>query len=320
MKNTLLKHAKLSALTTILLMTPISWAGEKIDESLKTKAQGSVFVDVMNGKVKIHTWDKNEVKVAGELDDKAEGYKFEVDGDRIVFEVEMPKKNWSNWSSEGSKLQVWIPKTNSLKFEGVNTDIQAKDIEGGSKINTVNGDVQVENLSKFVSLETVNGEIDSQNLSGEIRLHTVNGEVKDKDSTGELSIETVNGDINTNTKAKKVSLNNVNGDMELKLNQADKIEIGTVNGDIEAALSLSENGRLTFSSVGGDANFNFVGEVSAQFDIETHAGGDIDNYLTKDKAREEKYGPGETLRFKMGSGKADIEMDTVSGDINLRKK
>ena len=314
---------KMSAIAALVMLSPLTWAGDKIDETRNTTANGDVFIDVMNGKVSIKTWDKNEVKVAGELDDRAEGYTFEVDGDRVVFEVEMPKRGWSggNWNSDqGSQLEIWMPMTNSLKFEGVNVDVDVANIVGGVRINTVNGDISAIELSKRVSLETVNGDVKAENLSGKIRLHTVNGEVEDKNSSGELYIETVNGDINSNTSAKEVHLNNVNGDLNVTTKLVNEMDISTVNGDLDLSITLAETGRFVYSSVGGDADIYFDADISASFDIEAHAGGDIDNDLSSDRAKEQKYGPGEKLRFTLGSGKADVEIDTVSGDIHLKKK
>lgn len=315
----------MSVVTALLVMSPLTLAGDKVDETKDTIAQGEVFIDVMNGKVSIKTWDKNQVKVTGELDDKAEGYTFEIDGDRISFEVEMPKRGWGNnwnsdWGDKGSELEIWMPTTNSLKFEGVNVDVEVENIAGGTRLNTVNGDISAVNMSKRVSLETVNGEIKSENLSGKLRLHTVNGEVFDKNSTGELYIETVNGDINSTTSAKEIHLNNVNGDLKINTKLVDDMDVSTVNGDLDLSITLAETGRLVYSSVGGDADIRFDADISASFDIEVHAGGDIDNDLSKHRAKEQKYGPGEKLRFKLGSGKADIEIDTVSGDIHLKKK
>ncbi|NVK25799.1 MAG: DUF4097 family beta strand repeat protein [Gammaproteobacteria bacterium] len=314
-----------SVVTTFLAMSPFLWAGEKIDEIRNTNANGEVFIDVMSGNVEIKTWQKNQVQVRGELDDKAEGYVFEEDGDRIVFEVKMPKRGWGNgwnsdWSKEGSQLTIWMPSTNNLKFEGVNVDVQVADVLGGSRVNTVNGDVTAANLSKRVALETVNGEVKAENLSGRIRLNTVNGEVLDKNSSGKLTIETVNGDIHTTTKATEINVNNVNGDLKITTDKAKELNINTVNGDLDLMLSMIETGRFVFSSVGGDADIYVDADISASFDIEAHAGGDIDNDLTSDRSKKEKYGPGEKLRFKTGSGKADIEIDTVSGDIYLKKK
>ena len=318
MNKSVLSTFKLG-LVTLGLMSISAWAGDKVDESAQTSADGFLVVDVQSGDVKIQTWDKNEIKVVGELDDDAEGYKFEVDGRKVYFKVKMPERRWGGFNnSDGSKLEFWLPASNKLKFEGVNVNVKADGVQGGSMINTVNGDIDASNLSDKVKLETVNGDINAKDLTGKINIYTVNGEVKDRDSKGTLAIETVNGEIDSTTNATELALNNVNGDMRVVMTKVEDVEVSTVNGDIDIELDLIAKGRFVYSSVGGDADILFLGDVSADFDIEAHAGGDIDNYITSDKAKEAKYGPSSRLRFKVGAGDADVEIDTVSGDVKLK--
>ena len=306
--------------TALLCMSGSVWAGEKIDQVVNTTNDGRVSIDVMNGKVKIRTWDKNEVRVAGELDDAAEGYRFEsTESGRVLFKVEMPKRRWGSWKDDGSNLEFWIPINNELRYEGVNADVDVDGVMGGSRVNTVNGGIDANGLNGRIELETVNGKIKSKALSGKIKLDTVNGAIKDEDSDGEVQIETVNGDIRTTSKAQRVEISNVNGDMDLSLSKVKELEISTVNGDIDMQVELMKDSRFFVSTVGGDADIKFIGDVSAEFNIEAHSGGDIRNKLTKDKVKRDKYGPGESLKFQTGGGSAEVEIDTVGGDITIEK-
>ena len=320
MNKQILNSVKLG-LVSVSLMSAAVMAGEKVNKTVDASSNGFVAVDVQSGKVKLQTWDNDQVKVVGEIDDEAEGYEFEVNGNKVIFTVKMPDRRWGNFTSgDGSELEFWLPKASKLKFEGVNVDVEASGVTGGTMINTVNGNIKAKGLSHKVRLETVNGDIRSENLSGKVGLNTVNGEVEDKGSQGQLMVETVNGSIRLNTSAKELALSNVNADMDVVAQQVEEMEVSTVNGDLDLELELANKGRFAYSSVSGDADIFFKGEVSANFDIETHAGGDISNYITKDKAKEAKYGPSERLRFKAGTGSADVEIDTVSGDIKLKKK
>lgn len=319
--NRILKTvSKWSILSMTLLSAGVALAGEKIDQALETAVDGRVSIDVMSGEVQIKSWDKNEVKVVGELDDDAEGYQFEQNNNRVVFKVHMPRQRWGSWKdSGGSELTFWVPKGSELRFEGVNTDIKVDGITGSSRINTVNGDIEAYQLTSRVSLETVNGRVEAEKLEGKIKLMTVNGEIDDRDSAGELEIEAVNGDIRTNSQAEEVAVNNVNGDMNLTLKNIKELEINTVNGDIGMSLETQKRAKVYISTVGGDAYIKMPSDISANFSIEAHSGGDITNRLTSDRSTKERYGPGESLRFTTGSDAVEIEIDTVSGDIKLLK-
>ncbi len=322
MKNTKYKNWALSVVSSFCLLSSSIFAGDKVNELIETKNNGTITIDVPSGSVKITTWQKAEIKVVGELSDEAEGYQFTVDEDGdAYFNVQMQNNRWGNWGKDDdSKLEFYIPELNNLRFEGVNVDVVATGIKGGTRVNTVNGDIKAKNLSTRIKLGTVNGSIQAENLNGSINLNTVNGEIEDKNSQGELEIETVNGEVETQTTATEIGISTVNGEINIQAGEVDEIEIGTVNGAVDSTLTLREKGRLTASSVGGRVELNLVGPISANFNLESHVGGSITNRLTNDKPKEAKYGPSKSLRFQMGTGSAEVQIDTVSGSIRLNKK
>ncbi len=295
-------------------------AGEKIDETLAAEKDGRVAIEVMTGLVSIKSWDKAEVKVIGELDGKAEGYVFERNGNRIIFKVKMPKQTWGSWKDTSGELTFYVPKQSELRFEGVNVSVDAQEIVGGAKINTVNGDITATKLEKRVELETVNGKITSRELSGRLTITTVNGEIDDKGSQGEAEITTVNGEINTNIVSSDLAITNVNGGMNLSLSGVEELEISTVNGDIKLDYVYDKKGKVVISAVSGEIDLYVPADISARFNIETHAGGDINNKLTNQQSTKNRYGPGESLEFETGSGLIKFEMNTVNGDISILKK
>ena len=233
----------------------------------------------------------------------------------------MPR-NLSGWNSgDGSRLTIYMPKSSELEFAGVNVTVSAKELEAGAEIDTVNGDITVHNISGNMSFETVNGDVNAHDLNGDIRFETVNGEINDKNSQGALRFTAVNGDIKSKTKAQDVRLENVNGDIDFAFDAIKKLRINTVNGEAEVHINkLLEDANIRFESVSGDAEFYFPTDVSAKFEIEAHANGKIVNELSDDKATKAKYGPSSDLEFSINGGDADIEMDTISGRIELRKQ
>ncbi|MDA8621334.1 DUF4097 family beta strand repeat-containing protein [Psychrosphaera sp.] len=311
---------KFSLLSVVALSSATLWAGEKIDKTLTAQADGRVNIDVMTGLVTVKSWDKNEVKVIGELDDQAKGYQFESLGNRILFRVEMPEQRWGNWKDSSAALTFYIPKQSDLRFEGVNVSIDVEGITGSSRINTVNGDITALGLNKRINLETVNGKIKSVDLNGDITLSTVNGEVDDKNSQGEMEVSTVNGDINIESTVQELAIENVNGDMNLLLRDVIETEINTVNGDIKLDYNHNKKGKVYISTVGGEVDLYVPDSISGVFQIETHTGGDIVNKLTDKQSKRNRYGPGESLEFETAGGLIKFDMNTVNGDITILKK
>lgn len=296
-------------------------AGERIDETKELSSNGRFSMENKSGFVKITTWDKQEVRVVGELDERAKGYTFESDGKRAYFEVEVPSQMWSNRNSDGSRLEVFVPVNVKFEYEGVNSEVDVRGIRGRTEIGTVNGDITARDLEGDTRLSTVNGKISADSLKGDITLASVNGEIKDKNSSARRAeMEVVNGEINIQSDYQELSVSSVNGDIELVMQTVNELRMETVNGRIDAELALAEKGQINITTVGGRVDLKFKNDVEARFEIEAHAGGRIVNNLTKDEVKKAKYGPARSLYFKTGNAKADVEIETVNGRIELDKK
>jgi len=313
----------MKALILAMSMLPLmAVAGQKIDEQISVPANKRIFIDNQRGDIRVEGWDKAELKISGELDDKAQGYRLEVENDRIEFIVKMPRSQNYGWNrGDGSELVIYMPNSSELELSGVNVNVVASKLNNGTDIDVVNGDITLNAIRGDISVETVNGNVSATDLTGDIRYETVNGEINDNNSNGTLRFTAVNGDIKSTTSAEEVRLENVNGDIDFKLNKLKKLRISTVNGESEVHINqLMKGAQISYESVSGDVEFFFSDELSAQFEIEAHANGKIVNELSNDKVKKAKYGPSSELEFSINGGDADIEIDTISGRIELRKK
>jgi len=305
-----------------LSLLPLSaLAGDKIDKQIDVPSGGTIFIENQRGDVQITGWDKNEFKVSGELDDKAQGFELKTTGAKTEFIVKMPSNlGWGN-NGNGSNLTVFMPKSSSLEFAGVNVSVVAKTLKNGAEVDVVNGEITVDDITGNIKLTTVNGDVNAENLNGNIQFETVNGEINDRESSGELRFSAVNGDIKSTSSANDVRLENVNGDIDFTLSAIKNLRINTVNGEAEVHIKeLLKGGNVRFESVSGDADFYFPQSISAKFEIKAHANGKIINKVTSDKVSKAKYGPSSDLEFSANGGNANVEMDTISGRIALRTK
>lgn len=311
----------MKAILVGLSLFPLAvFAGEKIDQQIEVPNSGTIFIENQRGDVTITGWEKNEFKVSGELDDLAKGYELKTTGNKTNFIVKMPRRVNRGDNETGSKLTIFMPKSSALEFNGVNASVNAKGLENDTDVDVVNGEIIAKDLSGDIKLTSVNGDIKAQNLKGNIEFETVNGEIDDKQSSGELRFSAVNGDIKTNSSATDVQLENVNGDINFNLSNVKNLRINTVNGGTKVhIMKLLKDADVRFESISGDAAFFFEGDISAKFEIESHANGKIINELSSDKVKEAKYGPASELDFTVNGGDADIKMDTISGRIQLRK-
>ncbi len=317
------KVAKAVGATVLLAFAFSANAGEKVDKTLDTSSSPKVDIEHVNGKADIRVWDKSQVRVTGELGDDTEEFVFEKRGDVVVIHVEVERNNksWYKKSKDGDDLTIYIPADSDLHYEAVNADVKAEGIKRSVDIEVVNGDVSLSDIGDRVEVESVNGDISMMNVRGRLEAEAVNGDIEAKHSgKEEVSVATVNGKVEVTSNSPDVQVETVNGRIELNLQEVDTLQINTVNGRTFANLHINDNGSVKANSVGGTIELVLQNNVSAQFDIEAHAGGDIINKISDEKAKEPKYGPSSWLRFINNGGAANVDISTVHGRIVIDQK
>ncbi|MDO6426184.1 DUF4097 family beta strand repeat-containing protein [Thalassotalea sp. 1_MG-2023] len=313
MKTLFLLVGIFSAIVTL----PV-FSNDLIDETMSGEGVSKVYVENMRGEVAIKGWDKNQVLVKGKLDEHAKALDFNKNGSVIDIKVRM--KNHHNYrNNDGSDLVIMVPKRMRVEFSGVSSDFNLESISKGIEGKTVSGDIDIRDIDHQIEISTVSGDIKSINAKGKVTMTTVSGEISDKASSGRLQLRAVSGEIDTQSNATEVDLGVVSGDLTFSLATVDELELSSVSGEIEGELALADNGRVKMSSVSGDIALKFTADVNASFRLKTHAGGDLINHITSDKAVESKYSPRAKLNFEAGNGSATVKATTVSGTIRLFK-
>lgn len=315
MKNTN-KHMIAALASASLLFTPLSMAGEKVDETLSSNGVNAVTIENISGEVTIVGWDKANVTVKGELDDEAKKLIFEQVGNTINIKVDLP--NHGNWNSKGSDLTIHMPADLRINFESVSSDVELENLTNNVMVKTVSGNIKASKLSEHIDLSSVSGNIKTDTLSGKITLATISGDIKDNNSKGRLQLRAVSGDINANSQANEVIVNNVSGHTELRLAKVNELRLSAVSGDTTTSLFLLNNGVVKASSVSGDIVLDFQNDIAADFRLKTNAGGELINQLTKQKAERAKYGPSAKLYFQTGAANGSVGVNTVSGEVIVK--
>ncbi|QPG05878.1 DUF4097 family beta strand repeat protein [Salinimonas marina] len=310
---------------TMLLssMSLVALAQQKIDESVQTSASPNVEIEHVSGEAEIIVWDKNQVSITGTLGKNTESYEFEKLESGVRFEVDTKRYrgDWNTGHDRGDDLVIKVPAGSRVFYTAVNADVDISGITNSTEVDLVNGDITASGLSGRTKLETVNGDIEFENVAGELMIETVNGDIEGQHTGGERGrFITVNGDIEITTQARNLRLDSVNGDIDFVTEEIEQLDIVTVNGTVNGEVTLSNKGDLSASSVGGEISLTFQQEVAARFELQGHAGGDIENNLTDATPSKAKYGPSQWLEFTTGDGSARVEMSTVHGTLELNKR
>lgn len=289
---------KLFVALTLLLFASAAGAQTRIDEIADAHPRGQVEISNVAGEIQVRGWERDQVKVTGELGRGADRLIFEPEGARTFIKVEIPD-NYGN--VRGSDLEITVPEGSRVTVTGVSADITVNGVRGALRIQSVSGDIDAEVFEEDVEAKTVSGDL-------EIRGH-------DADSL--LTLTTVSGDGEVTNIRGELVAQSVTGSLDIRSSRLERARLRTTNGDIDLATGLGERARFDMEAINGDLLLDILGDVNAEFDIETF-NGSIDNSFGPDPARTSKYAPGRVLRFTHGDGDARIRIKTLNGGIDLR--
>lgn len=281
---------------SLALATPVSSAGERIDQTRDVPGDAVITIENTRGEVDIVGWEEAAVSVKGELDDLAEEFIFDVDGREVRIEVKMPRRD-VNWG-DGSELGIRVPHGSRVSFEGVSTDLVVESVYGGVRLHSVSGDVDVTDVEQQVMVKTVSGDVDVDDARGRARIASVSGDLELDMSVVDARIESVSGDI------------------ELQLRAFDTLYAESVSGELEVDGTLNPSGEIDLSSVSGDITLRLDSPVNATLRVRSGIGGDIYNGLNDVRPRDE-FPSQQSLETTVGDGSGRIKISTVSADIRL---
>jgi len=283
----------------ILASLSLTANAESVDRTLDVSAAGDVRVDVIEGRVVIEGWDKNQVRVTGDVPDLEE-LVFRTSNDDTVIEVEQQGGFWGNWKSNGNtKLTIYVPRASSVITEGVSTSFVITDIEGTVESSTMSGDISLDGGSGKVEVESVSGDVEITGAKGKISLASVSGDVSAKVDSHHFEAQSVSGRI------------------DASIGMSEHVELASVSGDIELIFELAKAGELEAETVSGDIDVKFLNDdLDASFDIETGPGGDVKNLISDDKGPTSFSFSG-SLEFEMGKGNGSVELETMSGTVKV---
>jgi hypothetical protein len=149
--------------------------------------------------------------------------------------------------------------------------------------------------------------LDATGVSADIRVRGATAGVSAQSVSGALRISDVTGDIAAST---------VSGDLVLTAIRATSISAETVSGDITAdAASVTGTKPLHFESVSGAITVSLPAGVDANLRMNTVSG-----RLRSEFPLTLQGSLGRDLSSQLGRGGRTLSIETVSGDVTLRKR
>jgi DUF4097 and DUF4098 domain-containing protein YvlB len=286
-------------LFALLAATLPAFAGTPVDKTVAATPNGHVQVSSVAGSIKVTAWNRNEVHIGGTLSRNAERLAVESTSGGVSIRVVLPRHASGNM--EGSQLVIQVPAASELEVHTVSADIDAGGLQGSVRLESVSGNVGLASSSPNIYANTISGDVHVTGSApgAQIDAHSISGKVL---------IENVNGSLRAGS---------TSGDIELTAqNSLQTAKLDTTSGDVRFAAALGADGDYEFHSVSGNVVLSLPKVPAGTFDVSSFSG-DIDTNFGPQPKRSSEFGPGKEWHYQSGSGKADIRVRTLSGDVRI---
>lgn len=280
----------------ILLLPVLAEAEGRVEQRQSAAPDGIVEIDNQNGTIHVIGWAKNEIQVVGTLGRRANGLDLNVSGRKAEISVDTDNPHGTR-----SDLEIHVPAGSRVEIDSFAAEIRVEGVNGGLVAETVNGSIQLAGGFQEVEASTVNGDIEVSGNTKRAQVESVNGAVTVKGASGEVEASTVNGQLTVTGSA------------------FDRVTLETVSGGLRFEGELRPKALLDAQSVSGEVELVFPASVSADFSV-TSFSGDVDNELGPKATKASKWTSQVELEFTAGKGGATVNVETLSGNIGLRKR
>ncbi len=262
------------------------------DTTLTVSPGTRLELENFGGDIAVTTWAKNAVRIEAE-----HGSRTRVTVDRA--EPALVVKASGRMGVPASvDFKLTVPAWMALGLSGVYGDVTVEGTRGEVSVETVRGDIHVTGGSGAISLQSVEGEVALEGARGRAELSSVNAGVRVSNHEGDLTVETVNGEV------------------ELENVRSGAVEASTVNGDVLFEGEIREDGHYSFGTHNGDLVVALPAQPGVTVSVATYSG----EFESSFPVRLTESRRGKRFKFTLGSGSAELELESFEGAIRLYRR
>jgi hypothetical protein len=263
------------------------------DQTVQVASGARLDVRNFAGEVVVRAWDKDAVRVQARHTP------------RTIVSIATPASGVVVTASEAGgsvdyeiSAPAWMP----IRVEGTYNYIAIDGSQADVSAENVRGDILIRNTTGTVTARTIEGLIIVEGGRGKMNLGAVNEGIRITGTAGEIVADTTNGDVT------------------LTAIESPRVEVSTVNGDVTYDGPLLDRGTYRFASHNGDITMTLAETVSATFTVRSYEGGDFRSALPLKGPPKEDVRQGRRNSYTIGTGGAQVEIETFGGDIRLRRR
>jgi DUF4097 and DUF4098 domain-containing protein YvlB len=264
------------------------------DETVPASRGMRLAVENSTGSVEIHAWDRDAVRVQAQ---HASRTKVLVRSGENAVTITATANDGPAGSVD---YDITVPSWMALRIEGQYDEVTIDGARGDVSVENVRGDIAIRGGPSSVTARTIEGAVVVEGARGKVDVSSVNEGVTITGAGGEIAAETTNGSI------------------RLTRVEATTVDVATINGDVTFDGTLADTGRYSFNSHNGDIALRVPEASNATFNVRTY-NGEFSTTLALKGPDPSGVRRGKRVSFTLGSGGADVELESFGGEISVRR-
>ncbi len=273
-------------------------AQQPIEARHDLRPDARLSIGAIHHALTITVWDRDEVEVVGTLDPATE--RLEVTGSDSDLSIQIETDRGRSGTANG-RLELRVPPGVRLSAATVSGSIRAEGLTERARLSTVSGSVELDADVRDAELNSVSGGVQVRGAIPRVEVNSVSGNVGLMGVGGRIEVSIVSGDVR------------IEADTPVE-----HLRGNTVSGRFELTGALTSNASVEVRSHSGAIRFRIPQSTPVDAEIETLSGA-IRNGLTTDEARSPRFGPGNSLVFRIGEGTARLRVTSFSGSVSLER-
>lgn len=263
---------------------PLAAGAEELTRTFPSDIDTVVEVRNLNGRVDIHAWDQQQVKVVARRRTRAVEIHLNQAGNYIHIDTHLLQSSAAA-SERVVDYEVWAPPDANLKIHLDAGTLLVENFSDEVTVETVAATVVLRHLSGYTSVQTLNGSLEAERISGRLEATSISGSLRFQGmDTRYLVAKTTSGDIY------------YEGDFR----PGGSYEFVNHEGSIELLIAATASFELDANAV--------KGEVMNEFPLTPRSHG-----------RQPRGSVARSLLGTVHSGAAMVRVTSFSGTIRLRK-
>jgi len=278
----------MTSAVAVVLVAAASFAGSGSDTTISVAPGVNLAVRNFSGDVYVRAWERNAVRLRSERPLRR-SVRIRLEGPTLTIAspAERPTDN---------EYHLVVPSWMSVDLKSVNASTTVRGLKGDLTIHTVRGEIDVDGGEGAVSLSSVLGPIRVTRTRGRVQINSVNGPIELDEVSGKIFAETVNGPIDIDRVV------------------SDSVEASTVNGNVRYLGTISPGGRYRLASHAGNIIVGMPARAGADVSVATFNG-----EFESDFPIIIRHSLGKRIKFKLGKGDAQLDLESFLGRIRLRR-